>query len=65
MDSIKITVIMPIKSFATKAFGHYIVPAYSLSASGDYGRGGGLGALSDFGQRSYLNEDGQRYNRST
>ena len=48
--------------FATKAFGHYIVPAYSLSASGDYGRGGGLGALGDFGQRSYLNEDGQRYN---
>jgi uncharacterized protein (TIGR04551 family) len=48
--------------FATKAFGHYIIPAYSLSASGDYGRGGGLGALGDFGQRSYLNEAGQRYN---
>ena len=48
--------------FATKAFGHYIIPAYSLSASGDYGRGGGLGALGDFGQRYYLNENGQRYN---
>ena len=48
--------------FATKAFGHYIIPAYSLSASGDFGRGGGLGGLGDYGQRYYLNENGQRYN---
>jgi uncharacterized protein (TIGR04551 family) len=48
--------------FATRLFGHYIVPQYSLTSSGANGRGGGAGDAGDFGQAFYQGEGGQRYN---
>lgn len=48
--------------FATRIAGHYIVPAYAISASGPNGRGGGLGELGDAGLSYFPGEPGQRYN---
>jgi uncharacterized protein (TIGR04551 family) len=48
--------------FATRLFGHYIVPQYSLTSSGANGRQGGAGDAGDFGQSLYRGEGGQRYN---
>ncbi len=48
--------------FATRIAGHYIVPAYSWSSSGPFGRGGGSGIGGDADFSSFANEGGTRYN---
>lgn len=48
--------------FATRIAGHYIVPGYSYSSSGPFGRGGGSGVGGDAGFGSFPGENGQRYN---
>lgn len=48
--------------FATRIAGHYIVPGYSWSSSGPFGRGGGAGVGGDGGLGYFQGEQGQRYN---
>src|SRR5205085_1653789 len=48
--------------FATRIAGHYIVPSYSITSSGAFGRGGGSGVGGDGGLGFVSNENGQRYN---
>lgn len=48
--------------FATRVAGHYIVPAYSISAAGPTGRGGGSGIGGDNTFNLLQGEPGQRYN---
>ena len=48
--------------FATRVAGHYIVPGYSYSSSGAFGRGGGSGVGGDAGFGAFQGEGGQRYN---
>jgi uncharacterized protein (TIGR04551 family) len=48
--------------FATRIAGHYIVPGYSWSSSGPFGRGGGSGVGGDAGLGYFQGEQGQRYN---
>ncbi|OGQ13357.1 MAG: hypothetical protein A2138_12930 [Deltaproteobacteria bacterium RBG_16_71_12] len=48
--------------FATRIGGHYIVPTYSWSSSGPFGRAGGAGVGGDGGLSSYQGEAGQRFN---
>jgi uncharacterized protein (TIGR04551 family) len=48
--------------FATRAFGHYVVPGYSISSSGAFGRGGGAGNGGDGALGFYQGEQGQRFN---
>ena len=48
--------------FATRIGGHYIVPTYSWSSSGPFGRSGGAGVGGDGGLSAYPSESGQRLN---
>jgi uncharacterized protein (TIGR04551 family) len=48
--------------FATRIAGHYVVPSYSWSSSGPFGRGGGSGVGGDAGFSYFPGESGQRYN---
>ena len=48
--------------FATRIGGHYIVPTYSWSSSGPFGRSGGAGVGGDGGLSAYQGEAGQRIN---
>lgn len=48
--------------FATRIGGHYIVPTYSWSSSGPFGRSGGAGVGGDGGLSAYQGEAGQRFN---
>ncbi len=48
--------------FATRIGGHYIVPTYSWSSSGPFGRAGGAGVGGDAGLSAYPGEGGQRFN---
>jgi uncharacterized protein (TIGR04551 family) len=48
--------------FATRIAGHYVVPTYSWSSSGPFGRGGGAGVGGDSGFSYFTGENGQRYN---
>jgi uncharacterized protein (TIGR04551 family) len=48
--------------FATRIAGHYIIPAYSFTSSGPFGRNGGAGVGGDLSFSDFANEGGQRYN---